>query len=440
MGLFKRSKLALLSQTSRTRRLMRLLSLPMLLLAGAPLLVTELRRPLFHNALASAIADVIYLGHGAFGLAHGHIPYTSGFMTYPDQHITYLYPPLSLLITMPPVLAGPYFTAAFSIEMLVLVLAGALILGRVCRGLGMTPYVGLAVAVTLLAAGPVLLTRVDAVQGLLVAGAALALTRRRAMTAVLLVSLAVLVKETAITAAVPVVLWCLLPEPGQTVEVWKRVGKVIAGALPALAIFTFFLVWSRGAELTAALSSVHRGLEIESVPASVAILLGRLVPVHAYLGHLASWQLRAADAGLLASASTAVGVVAVIGGALFFTWSRRRPVTAVAFCVAAGLCATPVLSPQYLLLLFPVLVLAAAAEFPTRQAHRLLLLGLAVALLTQAEFPYLYGSVVSLGVAGSGSVLARNALLIVIAVLLARHGEEGRAPVAEGVPLPAGLT
>jgi len=308
-----RSTVPLLSQSSRTRRLLRLVWLPLLLLAVVPLLVTEVRRPLFHNALRSAIADVIYLGHGAFGLAHGHIPYMSGFMSFPDQHITYLYPPLTLLITMPPVLAGSYFTAGFSLEILILVLAGALILGWVCRNLGMTPYVGLAAAVILLAVGPVLLTRVDAVQGLLVAGAALALTQRRATTAVLLVSLAVLVKETAVPAALPVVLWCLLPEPGQAVDLWKRVGKVIAGALPAVAIFTFFLVWSRGAELTAALASVHRGLEIESVPASVAILLSRLVPVHPYFGHLASWQLRAADAGLLASAATVVGVVAVIG-------------------------------------------------------------------------------------------------------------------------------
>jgi hypothetical protein len=420
--------------------LLRLVWLPLLLLAVVPLLVTEVRRPLFHNALRSAIADVIYLGHGAFGLAHGHIPYMSGFMSFPDQHITYLYPPLTLLITMPPVLAGSYFTAGFSLEILILVLAGALILGWVCRNLGMTPYVGLAVAVILLAVGPVLLTRVDAVQGLLVAGAALALTQRRATTAVLLVSLAVLVKETAVPAALPVVLWCLLPEPGQAVDLWKRVGKVIAGALPAVAIFTFFLVWSRGAELTAALASVHRGLEIESVPASVAILLSRLVPVHPYFGHLASWQLRAADAGLLASAATVVGVVAVIGGALFFTWRRRQPLTAVAFCVAAGLCATPVLSPQYLLLLLPVLAVAAVAEFPPRQAHRLLLLGLAVALLTQAEFPYLFGSLVSLGVVGVGLVLARNALLIVITVMLAWKGQESRELVIEGAPIPAGVT
>jgi hypothetical protein len=142
----------------------------------------------------------------------------------------------------------------------------------------------------------------------------------------------------------------------------------------------------------------------------------------------------------LASAATVVGVVAVIGGALFFTWRRRQPLTAVAFCVAAGLCATPVLSPQYLLLLLPVLAVAAVAEFPPRQAHRLLLLGLAVALLTQAEFPYLFGSLVSLGVVGVGLVLARNALLIVITVMLAWKGQESRELVIEGAPIPAGVT
>jgi hypothetical protein len=428
----------LLNRTSSIVRLMQALALPLLLLAVVPLLIEELTFPLPHLTLASAVADVVYLSHGAFGLVQGHVPYRSGFMTFPDQRITYLYPPLTLLISLPPVLAGTrHYDAAFSIEILLLGLVGATFLGWSCRRLGMPGYIGLAAAVLLLAVGPVLLTRVDAIQGLLVAGSALALMRRRNVTAVLLVSLAVLIKETAVPAALPVVLWCLFPESSQATVLWKRVGKVVAGGLPALAIFTFVLVWSRGAELTASLASVHRGLEIESVPASVAIALSRLMPVHPYLGRLASWQLATGDATVLAAVATVVGLVAVVGGAMYFVWRRCNPATAVAFCVAASLCATPVLSPQYLLLLLPVLALAAVVEFPPMMARRLILLGLAVAILTQAEFPYSFASVVTLSPTGTGLLLARNALLILLAVLLALHSRKSPEPTVLRVPVSA---
>jgi hypothetical protein len=69
--------------------------------------------------------------------------------------------------------------------------------------------------------------------------------------------------------------------------------------------------------------------------------------------------------------------------------------TAVAAVVVAALVATPVLSPQYLGALLPCLVLA-AAELGYPQRGRLLCLGLAMALLTQLEFPYLWLSAVAL--------------------------------------------
>lgn len=49
---------------------------PLLVLATVPLLLTEAGFFTLHDLVGSAILDVIYLSHGAFGLAHGHVPYT----------------------------------------------------------------------------------------------------------------------------------------------------------------------------------------------------------------------------------------------------------------------------------------------------------------------------------------------------------------------------
>lgn len=203
----------LISGSSSLARWFRIVGLPLAILGAGPLAATEVRHFASSNLVTSAVADVVYFSHGAFGLAHGHVPYSIHFMTYPDQNLRYLYPPLTLLISLPPVLAGSNYATAFSVEVLLLVAVGAWLLGAAGRRWGSPFPVGLAALVLLLATGPVLLTRLDAIQGLMVAGAALALMGRRRVIAVLLVSLAVLIKETAVLAAVPVALWCLFPDP-----------------------------------------------------------------------------------------------------------------------------------------------------------------------------------------------------------------------------------
>ena len=401
-------------------RLVRTLRLPLLLLALGTLIPTELHFFSLYTLVGSAIPDVIYLSHGALGLLQGHVPYLPGFMSFPDQRLTYLYPPLTLLITLPPALAGSYYDLGFAIEILVLIGAGSVVLGAWARRLGAVAPIGMLTAVLLLAIGPTLLTRVDGIQGLLVAGSALALIDRRRVLAVALVALAVLVKETAVLAAVPVGLWCLLPDPDDPATLRERLRELAVGVFPALVVFLIFLVWSRGAEVTGALASVHRAMEIESLPASFAILLSHLVPVHPYLGKLASWEIAAPDASVIALVATLLGAALVLGSSLLFAWDRKYPATAIACAVAVGLCATPVLSPQYLLDLLPVLVVAACLEVPSRKGAALVLLGLLAALLTQAEFPYLFASVSRLAPPGLIVLLFRNLVLLLIALALVR--------------------
>lgn len=426
------------SESGFLTRALRILWAPLLLLTAVPLLLTEAGSSSIHDMVGVASLDVIYLSHAAFGLVHGRTPYLPNFMTYPDQHLTFLYPPLTLLLLLPPVLAGSQYPIAFSVEILILSLAGSWVLGATTRRFGISTPVGLATAVLLLAAGPALLTRVDAIQGLLVAGAAIALARRRNMWAVALVTLAVLVKETALLAAVPVGMWCLFPDPREPLPLRSRLHQVGIGLLPALLIFGLVAAWSHGAEVTSALASVHRGLEIESVPATLAILLRHFSQATPYLGRLASWQLRTPLAGLLAGLFTAVGALVIIVASVAFARQHRQPATAISLCVAVGLCTTPVFAPQYLLGLLPVLVVAACLEFSAQRGAQLIVLGLLTALLTQAEFPIFFDSVVKLQPLGVSLLLARNLLLVATAVLLTRPTDTlssiGPAP---GAPSPA---
>lgn len=395
------------------------------MLAVVPTLVKELGLLPHGDTLVGIVnEDVVYLSHGAFGLALGHVPYLPHFMTDPYQHLAFLYPPLTLLLAMPPVLAGHHYLLAFSLEVLALILLGTVALGAAVRRSGRRAPVGVVTAALLLAAGPIVMTRFDGLQGLLVAGSALALIRRHNLVAVALVALAVLIKETAVLAAVPVILWCLFPEPGAGVGLGQRLKELGLGLAPALLIFAFFLVWSHGAEVTSSLDSVHRGLEVESVPASVAILLGHFFPARSYLGSISSWQLASPIAAPLAASFIAVGGLTVVVAAALFARQHRHPATAVAGCVAVGLCATPVLSPQYLLDLLPALALAACLELPARRGAQLVLLGLVMALLTQAEFPTLFMLVAHLQPVGVILVAVRNLLLLATAFLLLKWGAD----------------
>ena len=421
-------------------RTFRLMAVPLLLLAVGSVLPTELHWYSIHTLVGSAIPDVIYLGHAAFGLAQGHTPYAASFLTPPDQGLPYLYPPVTLLLSLPPVLAGVSYTLGFSIEMLLLAGVGVALVGCSARRLGARPDIGLVMAVLILAFGPITSTRVDCIQGLMVAGSALALAGRRQTLAVALVALAVLVKETAVLAAVPVTLWVLLPDPAGARPLGARLRTLALGLAPALLVFLIFTVWSRGGLIASSLDSIHRAMEIESVPATLVMALSHFMAVRPYAGRLGSWELRAADTSAIALVVSVLGALLLIVTSCAFARVHQRPVTALACAVAIGLVATPVLSPQYLLDLSPLIAVAASLELPRRRAFILLSLALLLALLTQAEFPYLFPEIVRLAPSGVSVLAARNVALVAVAGLLAGQAPWRSLQASIGTVVARGLT
>ncbi len=405
-----------------------------------PVLLTEARLLPIHDLVGATIPDVFYLDHAAQGLLMGHAPYAAGFLAAPDGKLQFIYPPLSLLLTFPPLLFGRLYTVGFSLEVLLLVVAGLLLLDHGARRSGLGFPLALIVALFLAAIGPLLVTRVDALQGLLLAGAALALRGRRQALAVALVAIAVLIKETALVAAVPLVAWLIWAGPGRS---WaQRLGSALRvlgiGLLAPLVLVVVFLVWSGGGLVGSSLASLSRGIEIESVPATIAALLRPLFPLTTYVGKLGSDQIRGQELGVLAVSVAVAGLVALVWGSVHLARERRRPATALAFAIAISLASTPVLSPQYLLALLPPLAVAAVTEAGPRRRLQLLLGGLLLALLTQVEFPYVFDSVASLGAAGTWLVAVRNLVLVMVAVLLVLPSREPLPAAGEAVaPVPA---
>lgn len=400
----------------------RLVLVPLTGLALIPVMLTELHVFPLHDLVGSAIPDTIYFWHAAQGLMQGHVPYGIHFLTAPDSSKVFVYPPLSLLLAVPPLVAGSAYPFAFAVEMLVLLAAGLWVVERSCRRAGIAFPVALTTAALLVALGPVVVTRFDAVQGLAMVGVALALSSRRMALAVALVTLAALIKETVVVAALPVVVWALWPPAGVrwTEGLGRRITTVGLGLVPAVVVLATFVVWSRGRVVAGAIASVHRGVEIESVAATISYLLHPIFRLSSQYGSLGSAQVSGAQVSVVAAVVVVVGVAALIWGTFHFARERRRPATAIAFALVVALASTPVLSPQYLLALMPVLVIAATTECGRTRGNWLLASALVVALLTQAEFPYLFASVAALQPLGMAIVALRNLLLIGIAVYLAR--------------------
>ncbi|MGH7608874.1 MAG: glycosyltransferase 87 family protein [Candidatus Dormibacteria bacterium] len=418
----------------------RLLLAPLGLLVLVPLLPTEWGLLSGHDLVAPTIPDAVYLGHAAHGLFAGHLPYRPGFLTAPDSGLPFVYPPLSLLLALPAALAPAHYAFAFSVEMGLLLAVGLGLLGWGASRAGLRAPVIQLTLLLLLAAGPVLLTRVDALQGLALAGAALALRRQRLGLALALVTLAVLTKETVVVALVPLALWFWWAGEG-TRWSWARLRPLLLGLAPAVAVVIGFLAWSGGALLGSVGTSLQRGVEIESLPGSLAILLRPFWPLRVGSGALGSVQVSGSEVGALALVLAVVGGLALVGGSVLLV-RRRRPASALAFALAVGLVATPVLSPQYVLALLPLLALVALAEASAGRAALLLVTALLLALLTQVEFPYLFTPLTRMAPAALAAVDGRNGLLVLTAVLLvvpqgARLGWPRRAalpaaPAAEG--------
>ena len=291
------------------------------------------------------------------------------------------------------------------------------------------------VGATPLLLGELALTRFDALPVALTAACVAGLLHGRPRLAGLALGLAVAAK-----------LYPLLLLPLVAIYVHRRLGRreailsVGIAAAAFAAVVLPFVALAPGEAWFSIRAQLTRGVQVESLPGSLATALG-VAADRIGLGALGTGvaeggtgEVRSADVtGTLGQVLGTLGglaAIAVVVAIWVAAWrrpdgSRARLVRDCAAVVAAQLALGRVLSPQFVLWLVPLVPLVAGRR--GRTAGVLLALALVA---TQLWFPDLYRDYVNeRGAAETAYLLARNALLLgVLVVLAAPRLNRSRSP------------
>jgi uncharacterized membrane protein len=276
-----------------------------------------------------------------------------------------------------------------------------------------------------LALGSVVLSRFDLWPAAVVVAALAALLSGSWRTGSGLLGLAVAIK------LYPVVL-----VPLAVASAWRGEGRrrgltalgLIAGV--AALVFLPFLVLSPGGVWDSVGRQLGRPLQLESLGAGVLLAAHHAFDLEVtVLTSHGSQNLDGTAAVALAGALTALQLAALLWVWFAYASGRLRLIQAVAAALAAFVAFGKVLSPQFMIWLIPVVPLVCGRRaFPATA-----LLGLAL-VLTQLWFPFRYWDLANvLDPAASWLVLARDAVLVALAVLLALPHErpDGRELVGD---------
>ena len=307
---------------------------------------------------AARFRDVhVYQGY-AESLLHGALPYRDVFVEYPPGAFAVFLPPAAL--------GASHYNAAFKALMALCGVATIVLAALVLVELG-APRRRLYAAVGLLALapvalGPISLNTYDAWPALLTVAALLLLLQGRHLWAFAALGLAVSAK-----------VYPLVLVPLACVFVWRRAGPrrialgIAALVLVAAAVVVPFAVYDLNGVASSFRSQAERGLQIESLGASLLLLLDRLGLYDANIVRttgVAGRNLSGSLAGVVAAATLALEGVAVASVWVLYGRARAtRMQLALAFAaaVAGFLAFTKVFSPQYLVWLVPLVVLVGGA-------------------------------------------------------------------------------
>lgn len=364
------------------------------------------------DASGRQITDVGHYRVYGERMAHGEIPYRDFDVEYPPGALP--------VFVLPALVTGDRagYTLVLALLLALVGAVGVLLTDRALVALGRSAterrHVMVALALSPLVLGALLLARFDLLPAVLTTAALLALLRARPRLAGLVLGAAIAVK-----------LYPLVVLPAAAAWVVRRHGwheaRWLLGlslAVPAIAYLPFALLaphgtaWSIGHQLS-------RPLQIESLDASF------LLVVHDLLGIELGWSsghgsqnLTGASAEALATLSSVVQIaaLAIVGWCIVrFPVTAERLVGLAAAAVVAFVAFGKVLSPQYLVwLLFLVPLLGGTRG---RVAGGLYVFAAA---LTAWWFPARYWQLVKeFDPLASWAVLARNLALVALFVVLA---------------------
>jgi hypothetical protein len=372
--------------------------------------------------------DIHYYETIAMQLRAGEVPY---------RDFAFEYPPLALAPIAVPALAIDSYQKAFRLVMLAIYATGialaALVVARTggghlrlfgsCVGLALVP----------LALPTIFFGRFDAWPAtLLLAGMAALTFDRRALAAGML-AVGALAKIFP-AAGLPAVLLTGRRDRSAIVR-----DLVLFAGIVALPLLVFAIVGRSGAE-QAVSTLVRRPLHIESLGGSLLLVLHDLglLEAETYVSFGGSADLAGTLAAVFAIAQAAVMVAALGATWLLFVRGPRtieRALTTTAASVVALVAFGKVLSPQFLIWVVLVVPLVERRLFVRAFALT------AVALvLTRAYFPYGYKELFELEGHYAWIALARNLVLVALAVYLIASLREPAGRAAEDAAHDQGRT
>jgi uncharacterized membrane protein len=307
---------------------------------------------------AARFRDVhVYQGY-AESLLHGALPYRDVFVEYP---------PGAFAVFLPPTAFGAaHYNAAFKALMALCGGATILLVALVLAELGATRGRMFAVVALLalspIALGPISLNTYDAWPALLTVGALYLLLLGRDLWAFGVLGLAVSAK-----------VYPLVLVPLACVYVWRRAGprRTALATFVLVAVAAAVVVPFAAYDLDGVASSFRaqasRGLQVESLGASLLLVLDRLGAYDADVVRttgVAGRNLAGSVPAAVAAATLVLEAAAV--AAVWLLYARARDARAqlpIAFAAAAAgfLAFTKVFSPQYLVWLVPLVVLVGGA-------------------------------------------------------------------------------
>jgi uncharacterized membrane protein len=346
----------------------------------------------------------------------------SGALPYRDFYVEY--PPGALPVFAAPAVGDePGYARRFKALSIVfgwatvVLVVAALAASGASRG-HVLAAAGLVASVPL-ALGPAAIVNYDLWPATLAAGGVAGLAASRSALGGALLGASAAAKVYAVFL-LPVALVHLIAAAGR---VGARRCLVGFSAVLAAAVLPFALV-APGAIANDLWIAVRRPLQIESLGSSLLLTAHRFGLYQPSVNSdFNSQNLDGTLPAVVAGAGTIVALAALVGIALALFRRADRDDAAQLFAAAAGTLAAAVafgkvLSPQYLVWLVPLVALV-----PSVAAYALVLAAL---VLTQLWFPSRYGELVALGEV-SWLVLARNLVLVALAVVLTRRLAFGRS-------------
>ncbi|HET7272530.1 MAG TPA: glycosyltransferase 87 family protein [Rubrobacter sp.] len=339
------------------------------------------------------------------GILRGLVPYRDFFIEYP---------PGSLPAFVPPAVFSAdraCYIDIFSAEMAIVLAATLLLTALTARRLH-GPHTWLLPAGTFAASGlllyPVAVTRYDAVVALTLALAALCATLGGRYLILAYASLGV----GAAAKLVPALATLPLVRKG------AARGFTIFFAVVAL-FFAPFLLVGGGGILASFAYQANRGLQVESLAASVLMERGW---VHGVAFEYGAFEVRGYGVGLATSLSPLITIIllAVTGFVMYREYRRSGSLGGEAFpryaaaLILAFMLGSKVLSPQYMIWILPLVPLSAGGASGLGVST----LFITACFATTQVFPIHYGDLLEVRYPGPDLLFARNLLLAVLWVLM----------------------